>query len=89
MLAISALMGRHVWDLSGASSPNREAQTSFSPDTLWWDPKALPGQLRDLICPGSFLGPPPGGTFPQHLLREASETDARFTSRCGGAAALL
>ncbi|MEQ2255054.1 hypothetical protein ILYODFUR_009835 [Ilyodon furcidens] len=39
--------------------------------------KAFPGQPRDIVppaCPGSFSGPPPGGTCPEHLTREASRT---------------
>ncbi|XP_050960778.1 uncharacterized protein LOC127162047 [Labeo rohita] len=37
--------------------------------------EAFPGQPRDIIppaCPGSSPGPPPGGTCPEHLPREAS-----------------
>lgn len=42
---------------------------------IWSDPKAFPGQFRDVdppACPGSSSGPPSGGTCPQHLPREAS-----------------
>ncbi|PWA29560.1 hypothetical protein CCH79_00007840, partial [Gambusia affinis] len=42
---------------------------------LWRNPKAFPGQPRDIVppaCPGSSPGPPPGGTCPEHLTREAS-----------------
>ncbi|MEQ2232357.1 hypothetical protein ILYODFUR_010367 [Ilyodon furcidens] len=37
-------------------------------------PKAFPGQPRDIVppaCPGPSLGPPPGGTCLEHLLRKA------------------
>ncbi|KAL0146834.1 hypothetical protein M9458_057773, partial [Cirrhinus mrigala] len=37
--------------------------------------EAFPGQPRDIVppaCPGSSPGPPPGGTCPEHLPREAS-----------------
>ncbi|PWA27293.1 hypothetical protein CCH79_00019484 [Gambusia affinis] len=39
------------------------------------NPKAFPGQPRDIVppaCPRSSTGPPPGGTCPEHLTREAS-----------------
>uniref|UniRef100_A0A3Q2UKG5 SH2 domain-containing protein n=1 Tax=Fundulus heteroclitus TaxID=8078 RepID=A0A3Q2UKG5_FUNHE len=39
------------------------------------NPKAFPGQPGDIVppaCPGSSPGPPPGGTCPEHLSREAS-----------------
>ncbi|PWA16680.1 hypothetical protein CCH79_00017500 [Gambusia affinis] len=42
---------------------------------LWRNPKAFPGQPRDIVppaCPGSSPGPPPGGTCPEHLTREVS-----------------
>ncbi|MED6281564.1 hypothetical protein CHARACLAT_022898 [Characodon lateralis] len=60
------------------------------------EPKAFPGQPRDIVlpeCPEPSPGPPPGGTCLEHLPRKASSTDARATStgssRCGGAVALL
>ncbi|MEQ2255512.1 hypothetical protein ILYODFUR_014673, partial [Ilyodon furcidens] len=39
------------------------------------EPKAFPGQPRDIVppaCPGPSPGPPPGGTCLEHLAREAS-----------------
>ncbi|KAK3569482.1 hypothetical protein QTP86_031418 [Hemibagrus guttatus] len=39
------------------------------------DPEAFPGQPRDIVspaCPGSSLGPLPGGACPEHLSRETS-----------------
>ncbi|KAK3526133.1 hypothetical protein QTP70_016128 [Hemibagrus guttatus] len=39
------------------------------------DLEAFPGQPRDIVspaCPGSFLGPLPGGACPEHLSRETS-----------------
>ncbi|MED6239507.1 hypothetical protein ATANTOWER_007269 [Ataeniobius toweri] len=39
------------------------------------EPKAFPGQPRDIVppaCPGSSPGPPPGGTCLEHLPRKAS-----------------
>ncbi|KAK3533720.1 hypothetical protein QTP70_024318, partial [Hemibagrus guttatus] len=39
------------------------------------DPEAFPGQPRDIVsqaCPGSSLGPLPGGACPEHLPREMS-----------------
>ncbi|MEQ2180078.1 hypothetical protein GOODEAATRI_032007 [Goodea atripinnis] len=55
------------------------------------EPKAFPGQPRDIAppkCPGPSPGPPPEEGF-----QEAYSIDARATktasSRCGGAAVLL
>ncbi|MED6243845.1 hypothetical protein ATANTOWER_028273 [Ataeniobius toweri] len=60
------------------------------------EPKALPGQPRDIVppaCPGPSPRPPPGGTPPEEGVQVASDIDPRATStgspRCGGAAALL
>ncbi|KAK3525239.1 hypothetical protein QTP86_024945, partial [Hemibagrus guttatus] len=39
------------------------------------DPKAFPGQPKDIVspaCPGSSPGPLPGGACPEHLSRETS-----------------
>ncbi|MED6259804.1 hypothetical protein ATANTOWER_032107 [Ataeniobius toweri] len=39
------------------------------------EPKAFPGQPRDIVppaCPGPSPGPPPGGTCLEHLPREGS-----------------
>ncbi|KAK3572117.1 hypothetical protein QTP86_022195 [Hemibagrus guttatus] len=39
------------------------------------DPEAFPGQPRNIVspaCPGSSLGPLPGGACPEHLPRETS-----------------
>ncbi|MEQ2245915.1 hypothetical protein ILYODFUR_032944 [Ilyodon furcidens] len=39
------------------------------------EPKAFPGQPRDIVppaCPGPSPGPPPGGTCLEHLPRKAS-----------------
>ncbi|PWA30400.1 hypothetical protein CCH79_00017647 [Gambusia affinis] len=41
----------------------------------WKNPKAFPGQPRDIVppvCPGTSSGSPPSGTCPEHLTREAS-----------------
>ncbi|MEQ2293921.1 hypothetical protein AMECASPLE_038421, partial [Ameca splendens] len=63
------------------------------------EPKAFPGQLRDIVppaCPGPSPGPPPGGmclTPPEESVQKASGIDARAistgSSRCVGAGALL
>ncbi|MED6259321.1 hypothetical protein ATANTOWER_020862 [Ataeniobius toweri] len=59
------------------------------------EPKAFPGQPRDIIppaCSGSFRWDVPG-TPPEEGVQEASSIDGRAastgSSRCGGAAALL
>ncbi|MED6275891.1 hypothetical protein CHARACLAT_031270 [Characodon lateralis] len=42
---------------------------------LWVEPKAFPGQPRDIVlraCPEPSTGPPPGGTCLEHLPRKAS-----------------
>ncbi|KAK3525040.1 hypothetical protein QTP86_013476 [Hemibagrus guttatus] len=42
---------------------------------FWRDPKAFPGQPKDIVspaCPGSSPGPLPGGACPEHLSRETS-----------------
>ncbi|MEQ2193662.1 hypothetical protein XENOCAPTIV_008529 [Xenoophorus captivus] len=42
---------------------------------LQGEPKEFPGQPRDIVppaCPGPSPVPPPGGTCPEHLPREAS-----------------
>ncbi|MED6253304.1 hypothetical protein ATANTOWER_026221 [Ataeniobius toweri] len=63
---------------------------------LQGEPKAFPGQPRDIVppvCPGLCPGPPPGGTCLEDLPRKASRRPSQATStgssRCGGAAALL
>ncbi|MEQ2299957.1 hypothetical protein AMECASPLE_020411 [Ameca splendens] len=56
----------------------RDTQTSLSPDTSSSsseEPKVFPGQPRDIVppaCPGTSPGPPPSGTFLEHLPREPS-----------------
>uniref|UniRef100_A0A8C9U6H6 TBC1 domain family member 15 n=1 Tax=Scleropages formosus TaxID=113540 RepID=A0A8C9U6H6_SCLFO len=69
--------------LSGAGSRGQQSEQS-TPDLplpahllqfLWGNPKAFPGQPGDIVsptCPGSAPRPPPSGTSPEHLPREAS-----------------
>lgn len=63
------------------------------------DPKAFPGQPRDMAppAPGSSSRSPPGGTYPELLSRETSRRRPKqmpklpqlSPSRCGGAATLF
>lgn len=73
--------------LSGAGEQPRETQAFLSPTTSW---KLIRGTTevfldrpRDFIsppCPGSTPWPPPCGTWPEHLTREASHSDFWTTS---------
>ncbi|MEQ2225701.1 hypothetical protein ILYODFUR_020110, partial [Ilyodon furcidens] len=57
----------------GGSRLSRDAQMSLQ--LLRVEPKAFPGQPRDIVppaCPGPSPGPPPGGTCLEHLPRKAS-----------------
>ncbi|MEQ2279247.1 Nephrocystin-3 [Ameca splendens] len=63
--------------LSGTGSRGQQTQTH--PDVPLprhlLQPKAFPGQQRDIVpptCPGPSPGPPPGGTCLEHLPRKAS-----------------
>ncbi|MEQ2257836.1 hypothetical protein ILYODFUR_038915 [Ilyodon furcidens] len=62
----------------GGSSLSRDPDFSLPShlgQLVWGNPKAFPGQSRNIFppaCPGSSSGPPPGGTCPEHLTREAS-----------------
>ncbi|MED6235896.1 hypothetical protein ATANTOWER_001684 [Ataeniobius toweri] len=62
-----------------STESKRDTQTSLSPDTSscssGGEPKAFPGQPRDIVppaCPGPSPGAPPGGTCLEHLPRKAS-----------------
>ncbi|KAJ0067398.1 hypothetical protein NL108_003487 [Boleophthalmus pectinirostris] len=63
--------------ISQGQQSKQASQTSLTLDTSSSssrrDSKVFPGQPRDIVppaCPGSSLGPPPGGTCPEHLLWE-------------------
>uniref|UniRef100_A0A8C6NX42 Ig-like domain-containing protein n=1 Tax=Nothobranchius furzeri TaxID=105023 RepID=A0A8C6NX42_NOTFU len=49
------------------------------------NPKAFPGQVRDIVpppCPGSTFRPSPGWTFPENLTREASRRHPNQIPSC-------
>ncbi|XP_029685786.1 leucine-zipper-like transcriptional regulator 1 isoform X2 [Takifugu rubripes] len=64
--------------LNRSSSLSRDAQTSLSPDISSSCSGSIPRcsqasqETVSPSCPGSVLGPPPGGTSPEHLPKEAS-----------------
>ena len=62
--------GTRAW----AAKPRRPSPRPLHP-ALSGGSEVFPGQPRDIIptaWPGSYQGPPTGGTSPEHLTREAS-----------------
>ncbi|TWW77334.1 hypothetical protein D4764_12G0007240 [Takifugu flavidus] len=66
-----------LYRLSGVGSRGQQPKKR-SPDfplpsyffqLIWGDPNAFPGHSP--TCPGSSRGSPTGGTYPEHLTREA------------------
>ncbi|KAK3507793.1 hypothetical protein QTP70_000403 [Hemibagrus guttatus] len=73
----SEYIGRRMLDmkLPGRRQRGRPKRRHFL-QLFRRDPEAFPGQPRDIVspaCPGSSLGPLPGGACPEHLSRETSQ----------------
>ncbi|MEQ2201755.1 hypothetical protein XENOCAPTIV_017514 [Xenoophorus captivus] len=62
---------RFIWDRVVGAADSAETPRRPSPQTPPPAPPAFPGQPRDIVPP-ACPGPPPGGTYLEHLPRKAS-----------------
>ncbi|MEQ2287337.1 hypothetical protein AMECASPLE_011327 [Ameca splendens] len=70
-LLFLVLVFRFIQDrVAGAADSAEMPDVPLPRHLLRGEPKAFPGQPRDIVppaCPGSSPGPPPGGTCLEHL----------------------
>ncbi|MEQ2281271.1 hypothetical protein AMECASPLE_028542 [Ameca splendens] len=75
MLVLILVVFRFIQDRVTGAADSVETPRRHLLQLLGGEPKAFPGQPRDIVppaCPGPSPGPPPSGTCLEHLPRKAS-----------------